>query len=138
MVRRTIAGSVFPRDLAGAVLRAGIDEHDFIGPTHAGQGAADIGLFIHRHDGHRNGHSDLLIAAQVNQLFNPQSSTNPSRINNASRGATANFAQQKRRQNKQLRFDGMAVAGVRIDEVINRGVGRDQSGEKPSPGAFLP
>ena len=53
------AGSVFPCDLAGAIRRAGIDEHDLIGPAHAGQRTADVGFFVHRYDGHGNGHREI-------------------------------------------------------------------------------
>ena len=53
--------SLRTRDLARAIFRAGVDEHDFIRPADAGQSAADVRFFIHRHDGHGNCHKKLLI-----------------------------------------------------------------------------
>src|SRR6202790_2792840 len=45
--------------------------------------------------------------------------------------------QQEDKQDHQLRFDGMPVAGVGKYEVIDRGIGQHQSGEKPRPGPLL-
>src|SRR5579864_1035278 len=50
------ARSAFARDLASPVFRAGIDENDLVSPGHTRQGAADVGLFVHRHDGYGDRH----------------------------------------------------------------------------------
>src|SRR5882762_859044 len=53
-------------------------------------------------------------------------------------GTILNLRQQKYRQDHQFRLNRMAVAGVGIDDIVNRGIRYDESREKPSPAPLLP
>src|ERR1700752_3237999 len=66
----------------------------------------------------------------------PQSSIN-NRQSAIGSGTPASFRNQEYEQDEQFRFDGMAVAGVWVDKIVDSGIRQEQSHEKVCPGPLL-